>query len=84
MFFSSINEINRLISKVMSNIYYWEKRSENFDFLGKKIWKNALALKNKKIQGIFGGKFILELSSAAVFHLQNRASDFFWFVLLGR
>ena len=25
MFFSSIKEINRLISKGMSNIYYWEK-----------------------------------------------------------
>ena len=35
----------------MSNIYYWEK---NFDFFGKKIWRNVLTLKNKRVQGIFG------------------------------
>ena len=46
-------------------------------FLGKKIWRNALALKSKKIQGIFGETFILALLSSAVFRLQNRVSDFF-------
>ena len=46
-------------------------------FLGKKIWRNALALKSKKVQGIFGETFILALSSSAVFRLQNRVSDFF-------
>ena len=46
-------------------------------FLGKKIWKNALALKSKKVQGIFGKTFILALLSSAVFRLQNRVSDFF-------
>ena len=46
-------------------------------FLGKKIWKNALVLKSKKVQGIFGKTFILALSYSAVFRLQNRASDFF-------
>ena len=46
-------------------------------FLGKKIWRNALALKSKKVQGIFGKTFILELLSSAVFCLQNSASDFF-------
>ena len=59
-------------------------RSQNIDFLGKKIWKNALTLKNKKVQGIFGGTFILALSSSAVFRLQNCVSDFFKIVLLGR
>ena len=52
-------------------------------FLGKKIWRKALALKNKKVQGIFGKTFILALSSA-VFLLQNRVSDFMWIVLSGR
>ena len=52
--------------------YYWEKLTfSNFHSLGKKIWRNALTLKNKKIQGIFRGTFILTLSSSAVFRLQN-------------
>ena len=51
--------------------------SQNFDFLGKKIWRNKLALKSIKVQGIFGETFILALSSLAVFRLQNRVSDFF-------
>ena len=46
-------------------------------FLGKKVWKNALALKGKKVQGIFGETFILALLSSAVFRLQNRVSDIF-------
>ena len=46
-------------------------------FLGKKIWKNGLALKSRKMQGIFGEKFILALLSSAVFLLQNRITDFF-------
>ena len=29
-------------------------RSQNIDFLGKKICKNALTLKSKKVQGILG------------------------------
>ena len=44
---------------------------------GKKIWRNALALKSKKVQGIFGETFILVLLSSAVFRLQNPVSDFF-------
>ena len=36
---------------------------------GKKIWRNALALKSKKVQGIFGEKFVLALLSSAVFNL---------------
>ena len=46
-------------------------------FLGKKIWRNALALKSKKVQGIFGETFILVLLSSAVFRLRNPVSDFF-------
>ena len=46
-------------------------------FLRKEIWRNALALKSKKVQGIFGKTFILTLLSSAVFRLQNYVSDFF-------
>ena len=46
-------------------------------FLGKKIWRNALVLKSKKVQGIFGKNFILALLSWAVVLLQNGVSDFF-------
>ena len=45
--------------------------------LGKKIWRNALALKSKKVQGIFGETFILALLSSAAFRPQKRVSDFF-------
>ena len=55
----------------MSNVYYWHK------FLGKKIWRNALALKSQKVQGIFGETFILALLCSAVFRLQYDVSDFF-------
>ena len=29
-------------------------RYQNFDFLRKKIWRNARILKSKKVEGIFG------------------------------
>ena len=84
MFFISIKEINRLISKGMSNICYEEQlKFSNFNFLGKKILRNALALKSKKVQGIFGEMFILALSSSAVFRLQNHVSDFLDLFCLG-
>ena len=54
-------------SKLVGKINFWEK----------KIWRNALALKTKKVQGIFRETFILALLSSAVFGLQNRLSDFF-------
>ena len=54
-------------SKLVGKINFWEK----------KIWRNALALKTKKVQGIFRETFILALLSSAVFGLQNRFSDFF-------
>ena len=58
-------------------------RSRNFNFIGKKIWRNALPLKSKKVQGIFLETFILALSSLAVFRLQNRVSDSFYQSSLG-
>ena len=64
------------------NIYYWEKLTFS-KLVGKKkipekkIRRNALALKRKKVQGIFGKRFILALLPSAVFRLQNHVSDFF-------
>ena len=46
-------------------------------FLQKKIWRNVLALKSKKVQDMFGKTFVLALFSSALFYLQNRVSDFF-------
>ena len=40
-------------------------------FLGKKSRRNALTLKSKKVQDIFGKTLILVLLSSAVFRLQN-------------
>ena len=61
----------------MLNIIKKNWRSQNINFLGKKIQRNAPALKRKKVQGIFGEIFIMAISSSAVFCLQNRVSDFF-------
>ena len=55
----------------------WKSR-----FLGKKIWRNALAYNIKKVLSIFGKTFILALLSTAVFRLQNPVSDFLQIVLL--
>ena len=56
----------------MWKVYHCEK----LDFVGKKNLRNALALKGKKAQGIFGETFMLALSFSAAFHLQNHVSDF--------
>ena len=53
------------------------KTCQKSKFLGKKIWRNTLAMKSKKVQSIFGKTFILALLSSAVFCLQNSVSDFF-------
>ena len=45
--------------------------------LEKKFWRNVLALRSKKVQGIFGKMFILTLLSSAVFRLQNHVSGVF-------
>ena len=53
------------------------KTSQKSEFLWKKIWRNALALKSKKVQVIFRYTFILVLLFSAVFGLQNHVTDFF-------
>ena len=63
----------------MSNIYFREKLTF-WKLVEKKIWRNALTLKSKKVQGIFDETFVLALLFLAVFHLQNRFSDFLKFV----
>ena len=46
-------------------------------FLGKKILRNALALKSKEVQGILGKTIILALLSQSVFRLQSCVSKLF-------
>ena len=41
------------------------------NFFRKKIWRTALALKSKKVQGVLRKTFILALLSSAVFRLKN-------------
>ena len=69
---SSIKEINRSIME--RDVKHWPLRKT--DLLKKKIWRNALTLKSKKEQVIFGAMFMLALSSSVVFCLQNHVSDF--------
>ena len=59
------------------------KTCQKRKFLGKRIWRNALSLKSKKVQGIFG-KLYLALLSSAVVCIQNCVLDFFQIVLFGR
>ena len=63
MFFSK--QINRLISKGMSNIYDWEKLT--FSKLIGKVNFSERKLEGKKVESIFGETFILALLSSAVF-----------------
>ena len=68
---SSIKEINRLVWKGMSNIYYWEKLLfSKLRFSRKENLKKCTNFKEQK--GIFGGTFILTLWSSVVSRLQNR------------
>ena len=53
------------------------KTCQKSTFLGKKIWRNAVALKSKNVQGMFGETFLLALLCLADFRLQNIVSDFF-------
>ena len=57
MFFSSVKEMNRLISKGMLNIYYWQKpTSQNFDFLRKKMhWKETTSFEEQKDKRLIQG-----------------------------
>ena len=53
-----------------------EKYFSEIQFLGKEIWRNALALKSKKVKVILGKAFLV-LTSSAVFRLLNCVSDFY-------
>ena len=64
-----------------SDIFKTYRKSK---FLGKTFSRNALALKSKNVQDIFGKTIILTLLSSAVVHLQNCVSDFFKILLFGR
>ena len=67
----------------MSNIYYREKLTLSklagiVNFTERKFEElHYVALRGKKVQGIFGETFILALLSSAIFRLQNRVSDLF-------
>ena len=50
-------------------------------FFRKKIWRNALLLKNINLEGILGKTFILALLSSAVYHIHDCVSDFFEIIL---
>ena len=68
MFFSSIKEINRLISKGVSNIYYSEKLTfSKLRFSRKENLKKYTTFETQKDTGVFEETFILALSSSAVF-----------------
>ena len=78
---SSIKERNWLINKGMCVLLFDAfkhlllrktdvlKTCQKTKFLEKKIWRNAQALKSKKVQSIFGKTFILALLSSVVFSL---------------
>ena len=72
------------------NIYYWGKLTlskfvERVNFSERKFKEiNALALKSKNVQGIFGKIFILALLSSAAFCIQSHVSDFFQIFLFRR
>ena len=53
------------------------KTCRKSEFIGKKIWRNALVLKSKRVESIFGERSILALLSSAVFSLQKSVSVFF-------
>ena len=51
-------------------------------FLGMNIWRHAQVLKSKKLQGIFGKKFLLVLLSSSVFRPQTVSQISFKLVCL--
>ena len=80
LLFDIFNGWNKYVKEYQTCTIEKNWRSQNLSknkFLGKKIWRNALPLKSKKAQVIFGETFILALLSSAVFPLQNSVSDFF-------
>ena len=60
--FISIKEINRLIWKGMSNIYYWQKLTfSKLRFSQKENLKKCTNFDEQKVKGIFGETFIFAL-----------------------
>ena len=63
MFFSSIKEINRLVSKGMLNIYYWEKLTFAKLFFQKENLKKCTSFEKQKGTSYIQEMFILALTS---------------------
>ena len=75
MFFSSIKEINRLLSKRMSHLLLRKADVLKSSISRKENLMKCTSFEEQK--GLFGDTFILALSSSAVFRLLVRFSDFF-------
>ena len=54
---------------------FWEISKNTF------FYRTPLVAASEKVQGIFGETFISALLCSAVFHLQNRVSNFFCFAM---
>ena len=76
MFFSSIEEMKRLISKGMANIYGEKLTFSKHLFSRKENLKKFTSFENQKGTRYIQGNVYLALSSSAVFRLQIRVSDF--------
>ena len=74
---SSIKEINGLIWKVMSNIYYWEKLFSKLRFSRKENLKKCTNFEEQIGTRYIWGNVYLALSSSTVFRLQS-CLRFFW------
>ena len=71
-------KINRLISKGMSNIYYWEKRKfSKLWFSWKENLNKCTSFEDQKGTRYIWGNVKFGILSSAVFRLQNHVSDFF-------
>ena len=75
----NIHLFNRIITSHLSSSVKPETRLSSNN-----IWRNTLALKNKKVQGLFGKRFILTLSFPSAFRLQNRVLNFFFLICFAR
>ena len=58
MFFSWKINRQRNVKHLLLRIIDILKTCGKSKFLGKKIWRNAIALKSKKVQGVFEEKFV--------------------------
>ena len=73
------DDFEHLLLRKTNSLKTWRKSK----LFGKKIWRNAIVLKNKKVQRIFGKRFILALLSPAVFRLQTISQISFKLFLKG-